>query len=527
MSASREKKIRQELAAQGIPDIKEIRAAEEKQQQRRANWLYGSVAVIFVVVAAALLLWNSQIIQRGSNAISVDGEKYSAAEVGYYYRAAYNSVVGGSYAAYLSLDTSLPLTQQKLEDNDYLYLGLTKEEGAVLTWHDYFVDKAKTSLIQLTALLKSAEADKFAFTDEMQADMDATKELLNTYAAQNGMPIASYIKAMFGDTMTTKIFDKILKDNTLASFYEQSKIDALTYTDAEMESHYNENKDSFDVVDCDYIYFKGTADSTVDAEGKTVAATDEQNAAAKQAAKEAADDALARYNAGQTDIEALSALYTMASFYSQDDISMYGDVLSTWLFDATREEGDVAVLESGSNYYLVRFNSRARYEYSTVDVRHILVKLDVEDLDKTASDYQTKLDALKTEGNAEAERILNEWKSGAATAESFGELANKESDDGGSNTKGGLYTGVVEGQMVAPFEEWCFDESRKVGDTGIVFVEASNYTGYHVIYFQNRNIVDWKVQVTNALASADHAEWAEALVEGLEAEEHSGMKYVG
>ena len=99
MSASREKKIRQELAAQGIPDIKEIRAAEEKQQQRRANWLYGSVAVIFVVVAAALLLWNSQIIQRGSNAISVDGEKYSAAEVGYYYRAAYNSVTDLSFSA--------------------------------------------------------------------------------------------------------------------------------------------------------------------------------------------------------------------------------------------------------------------------------------------------------------------------------------------------------------------------------------------------------------------------------------------
>ena len=33
MSASREKKIRQELAAQGIPDIKAIRAEEERKQQ--------------------------------------------------------------------------------------------------------------------------------------------------------------------------------------------------------------------------------------------------------------------------------------------------------------------------------------------------------------------------------------------------------------------------------------------------------------------------------------------------------------
>ena len=75
MSASREKKIRQELAAQGIPDIKEIRAAEERKQQRRANILYGSIAAAFVLVAAALLIWNSNIIQRNSTAISVDGVK--------------------------------------------------------------------------------------------------------------------------------------------------------------------------------------------------------------------------------------------------------------------------------------------------------------------------------------------------------------------------------------------------------------------------------------------------------------------
>ena len=93
MSASREKKIRQELAAQGIPDIKEIRAEEERKQQRRANILYGSIAAAFVLVAAALLVWNSGILQRDSVAMSVDGEKYTSAEVSYYYNSAVNSLL--------------------------------------------------------------------------------------------------------------------------------------------------------------------------------------------------------------------------------------------------------------------------------------------------------------------------------------------------------------------------------------------------------------------------------------------------
>ena len=49
----------------------------------------------------------------------------------------------------------------------------------------------------------------------------------------------------------------------------------------------------------------------------------------------------------------------------------------------------------------------------------------------------------------------------------------------GSNTVGGLYEDVYEGQMVEPFETWCFDESRQYGDTGLV---QTTY-GYHVMFY--------------------------------------------
>ena len=93
MSASREKKLRQDLAAQGITDPKLIREAEEKAKARKTNTLYGIIAAVFVVVAAAVLVYNSGVLQRGKTAVTIDGEKYTAAQVNYYYMSRKNSIL--------------------------------------------------------------------------------------------------------------------------------------------------------------------------------------------------------------------------------------------------------------------------------------------------------------------------------------------------------------------------------------------------------------------------------------------------
>lgn len=81
---------------------------------------------------------------------------------------------------------------------------------------------------------------------------------------------------------------------------------------------------------------------------------------------------------------------------------------------------------------------------------------------------------------AEAEKILNEWKAGAATEDSFAELANTHSEDGGSNTTGGLYEGIYYGSgMVEEFQNWAIDSSRQTGDTSIVKTKF----GCHIMYF--------------------------------------------
>ena len=124
-------------------------------------------------------------------------------------------------------------------------------------------------------------------------------------------------------------------------------------------------------------------------------------------------------------------------------------------------------------------------ESKLVDVRHILVQVKGGFSDTEGN--MTHTDEEWAECEAAAQAILDEWLAGDKTEESFAALANEKSEDPGSNTVGGLYENVYQGQMVEPFENWCFDESRQYGDTGLV---QTSY-GYHVMYYVGYEL-NWK-----------------------------------
>ena len=118
-----------------------------------------------------------------------------------------------------------------------------------------------------------------------------------------------------------------------------------------------------------------------------------------------------------------------------------------------------------------------KVEKPVVDVRHILLVPEASVDEETGATIYT--DESKAACLQKAEALLEQWKNGGATEEYFAQLASEHSKDPGSNTNGGLYDLVYQGEMVDSFDAWCFDESRKSGDTGIVETEF----GYHVMYF--------------------------------------------
>ena len=87
MSASRERKKRQEFIAGGGTDPKAAREAERKAKERKSNILYGTIGAVFVLVTAFLVIYNSGILQRSATAVTIDGENYTAADYSYYYNA--------------------------------------------------------------------------------------------------------------------------------------------------------------------------------------------------------------------------------------------------------------------------------------------------------------------------------------------------------------------------------------------------------------------------------------------------------
>lgn len=166
-------------------------------------------------------------------------------------------------------------------------------------------------------------------------------------------------------------------------------------------------------------------------------------------------------------------------------------------FEPTDEQLDDYFEEHAEGYA----SSGITKDTKLVNVRHILVY--PEGADGTNLATQEFSDEAWAASEKKAQEILDQFLAGDKTEESFAALANEYSEDPGSNTNGGLYENVSEGEMVAAFNDWCFDAARQVGDTGIV---KTNY-GYHVMYFSGSQTTWQKYarndyMVENATAAA-------------------------
>ena len=139
-------------------------------------------------------------------------------------------------------------------------------------------------------------------------------------------------------------------------------------------------------------------------------------------------------------------------------------------------EADVeAYFEAHAEEY--QTNGLEKTDESYVDVRHILISPEGGTTDESGATVYT--DAEWAAAEEKANEVLNEWLTKNPTEDGFSVLAQTYSVDPGSASNGGLYEDVYVGQMVEPFENWCFDESRQYGDYGIV---KTDY-GYHIMFF--------------------------------------------
>ena len=524
MSASREKKNRQDLTQQeGYVDFKAQRAAEEQRAQKKSNALYITIAIIFVVVGIILGLMKSGIFQKNATALTVNGKDFTPAQVNYFYRATYNDIANSQYASYMGLDTKTSLSKQTVNDMAKMMLGISSEEE--MTWDECLKNIAKENLTQIYCLYQQAVENGYSVDDTIQEQLDQNKASLNQYASSNGYSAKEYLKMAYGSNMTESVFDELMSMILVAEAYQTDFADSLTYTDAELESYYQSDKDCFDFADFEYIFFNGTGNSTTDADGNTVEPTEAERTAAAKAAKAAADDAVVRYAAGESLADIAADYSAFASYHHSAETSNTGSEILSWIFEDARVAGDTTVIEDNGSQYFMLFHGMSRPEYYKANVRHILFNADTSALDPDSATYDADVEVAWAAARAKAQDALAKWQAGAATADSFAELANELSEDPGSNTTGGLYADIVKSSnYVDSFKDWCFEDGRQVGDSGIV---ESTY-GCHVMYLDSfSDTLYWKELVQNELMNKDYNEWLAVATANAVAQEGRGMKYVG
>jgi len=362
------------------------------------------------------------------------------------------------YGAFYGIDPNQPFEEQYIE------------EGT--TWAEFFAEQAITG-VRNTVIL-SEQAKKMGMTLDKSFEMQVTEQIenLKDYCEANGLILEQVLRQWYGGNLDEQKLRDIMTRTYLGYQFELYKRASIDVSDGVLLDFYNENTGDFDAMD----YLSYMFDTAEEAEACLAAITDKQSF----------------YD------------YIRANF--DDDMDNYlvigenntGDEFADWLFDDVRVEGDVSIIEAYDLYFVVYFIKRYQPDDESLSIRHVLISTNEMSTD---------------EARAKAEELYDVWKNGAATEETFAQMAiNYSSCSSASN--GGLLEDVQEGQMVPQFNDWCFDPARRLGDTGLVDTEF----GTHIMYYTG-HVLNWKSRVKQTIIENAYAEFYEALLEQYQVEE--------
>ena len=380
----------------------------------------------------------------------------------------FQNYYGEEYATYLiqqyGFDPSQPYSEQQCPETVY--------DG---TYHEFFYESAKTYLTENAALCCYAKENGIELTEEELQQIEETAKSYADTAVQN----YGSVPAAYGDALgltTQDTIQRMLVKEALALKGQNLFSDNANLTQADYDERYNSDPLKYAVVD--FLSY------TLEPNDTTVSREDVKRYADELAATTTPEDYAAYVdnyynNVFNADLEEKTE-YTVDSLLKKN-IS-YADELESykWMFN----EGSVGECyedyDEENAVCTVFMLVKAPYlnDYTSKTVRHILFNID-----NYSSDVECK---------TAADKVYKEYLQDP-TEDNFAALANKYSDDPDveydengnatgqkeEKTSGGIYENIQRDQMVKEFEEWCFDDSRQPGDSGII---KTKY-GYHIMYF--------------------------------------------
>lgn len=472
-------------------DRKMQRREEEKKKELRDKRM-GRIACI-VLIAAVVCIAASFPIRTWMNLngtyIKVNGEKITKVEYDFNYNTVSSNFIKQYYTTYLyyfGIDLSGDLSSQMYSDT--------------LTWKDHFDELTVERLVQNKNMLKEAREEGFVYdtAEEYRSYMDDLKE----GAKEAGTSAKEYIRQLYGSYATEARVKPYVEEALYLSAYSEEVLqERYAPSGEEIQEYYENNKASYDSVDY-YLY-------TVNAELPTEPTDLADPAPEEEEGQEAADgeDSEKAYEPSEAEIEAAMEKAKQEAEKVQKTIKTKGELsanmkrsaitysLQTWLFEEGRKAGDTTVIEDSTNhrYYVLGFEDRYLDKSRSADARILMI----------------------SDGDGQA--ILDEWKSGAATEESFGEICDKYRDPSVNSAEGGLYEGLVSAEMPEELREWVFDSGRQAGDTAVISPEGGQYT--YVAYYVAPNEEEWYLSIRSTLLSQRMQEYMNGLLENADVQD--------
>ena len=554
MSASDKKKLRKELNNAALTE-KQKKEQQEARKLKAYTLTFAIVMILVVAIVVGVVVTPliEGAISRNSHAVNIGEHKLSAAELTYFYKDAiseYQEKIYNQYYEQFGNYWTIALgfdPDKALDEQDYVPTGEDAKDDSIKTWADYFINKAIENAKDMYSLYDEANAQQFKLDEEAQKEMDTYFDSLDMYASYYGYSsVKSYLRSNYGVGATEEGYRTYYSVCEMASAFLQNYADKLEYKTDDYRAYEAAklDEDKFDrYATVSYVTYSMDIESYYPADKKAADLSTEEKDAARTALKsdmeqvlkseikdkESFDKAIQALAVNQKDKDGKELaddkkptatekkyqffegmiLHAGALEWLKSADSKAGDVKAFEVYsypqheDANHEHGDdCGCARTTDGYTIVLLTNRYDNKVNMANVRHILVefKANATDADKQAA-------------KAEAEKLLQQWKDGTANEDSFAELANKESDDqDGKVTNGGLYEDIGLGQMVEPFEDWCFAEGRKAGDTGIV----ETVYGYHVMYYSSTDVMTYRdFLIENDLRTEDTEKWHDGLVEKL------------
>ena len=457
-------------------DRKVQKRKEEKEKEKKEERISTAIGIV-VLVALVCLVASFPIrtyLATHETYVVVNGEAVNKVEFDYQYNLTKNNYITqyGSYLTYFGLDTSKDLSTQMYSDT--------------LTWQDYFEQNAVESLKQNKALM--AEAKAAGFTYDTTDEYNTFKETIKTSAAAAGISEKEYVRSIYGSYATMGRIEEYVKNDMVMNAYYQKLQEDKAPSDDEIQSYYEENKATYDSVDYRLTTIEAdlptepteladpVEETAADTTGTTdgTAATDSTQDTAYRPSD--AEIAKAMEDAKVLADDAEQTVAKDGEAHENEKKSSVNYLISDWLFDDARKAGDTTVITNDNShcYYAVAFEKRYLDETPSADVRVIIPTED-----KTG------------------EEILEEWKNGAATEDSFAELCKKYTQDTSAVENGGLFEQVTKTGMTEELSNWIFDNSRQAGDTVAITVSDTTY----VLYYIGQDQPEWKINIKNTPVS--------------------------